>query len=148
VGLSLVKQGIQGAGVWYRVETYTNQGPDTQCVLSFGWGHIENKCSSKHKWGICAGHHRTSDNKCNVVGCTAKQGSLRGHTGEVPQLQRILYRVQRQVREEGRHQSGEAEAKNKASRRSVHECSSGHANRPELTGAWPLAPGGGGRRRR
>jgi len=39
-------------------------------------------CSSKPKCGYCSGHHRTSDHKCNVVGCIAKQGSLCGHTLE------------------------------------------------------------------
>jgi len=36
----------------------------------------------KPKCGYCSGHHRTSDHKCNVVGCTAKQGSLCRHTLE------------------------------------------------------------------
>jgi len=49
---------------------------------SCGWGHIENKCGSKPKCGSCSGHHQTSDHKCNVVGCIAKQGSLCGHTLE------------------------------------------------------------------
>jgi len=38
-----------------------------------GWGHTESKCSSKPKCGYCSGAHWTSDPKCNVVGCTAKQ---------------------------------------------------------------------------
>jgi len=78
----LVKKGIKAAGVWYRVEAYTNEGPDSRCELCCGWGHIENKCSNKPTCGDCSGHHRTSDHKCNVVGCTAKQGSLCGHTLE------------------------------------------------------------------
>jgi hypothetical protein len=82
VAQSLVKKGIKAAGVWYRVETYMNEGPDSRCELCCGWGHIENKCGSKPKCGYCSGHHRTSDHKCNVVGCTAKQGSLCGHTLE------------------------------------------------------------------
>jgi hypothetical protein len=82
VAQRLVKMGIKAAGVWYRVETYTNAGPDSRCELCCGWGHIENKCSSKPTCGYCSGHHRTSDHSCNVVGCTAKQGSLCGHTME------------------------------------------------------------------
>ena len=82
VAQSLLKKGIKAAGVWYRVETYTNEGPDSRCELCCGWGHIENKCGSEPKCGYCSGHHRTSDHKCNVVGCTAKQGSLCGHTLE------------------------------------------------------------------
>jgi hypothetical protein len=78
----LVKNGIKAAGVWYRVETYTNAGPDSRCELCCGWGHIENKCSNKPTCGYCSGHHRTGDHKCNVVGCTAKQGSLCSHTLE------------------------------------------------------------------
>jgi len=82
VAQSLVKKDIKPAGVWYRVETYTNEGPDSRCELCCGWGLIENKCGSKPKRGYCSGHHRTSDHKCNVVGCTAKQASLCGHTLE------------------------------------------------------------------
>ena len=79
---SLVKKGNKDAGVWYRVETYTNEGPDSRCELCCRWGHIANKCGSKPKCGYCPGHHWTSDHKCNVVGCTAMQGSLCGHTLE------------------------------------------------------------------
>jgi hypothetical protein len=61
---------------------YTNDGPDTRCVLCCGRGHIENKCGSKPKCGYCSGHHWTGNHKCNVVGFTAKQGSLCGHTLE------------------------------------------------------------------
>ena len=82
VAQSLVKKAIKAAGVWYRVETYTNEGPDSRYELCCGWGHIENKCGSMPKCGYCSGHHRTSDYKCNLVGCTAKQGSLCGHTLE------------------------------------------------------------------
>jgi hypothetical protein len=73
---SLIKKGIKAAGVWYRVEAFTNVGPDSRCEHCCGWGHIENKCGSKPKCGYCSGNHRTSDHKCNVVGCMAKQGSL------------------------------------------------------------------------
>ena len=82
----LAKKGIKAAGVWYQVETYTNAGPESRCELCCGWGHIEIKChSNKPTCGYCSGHRRTSDHKCNVVGCTAKQGSLCGHTlGKCP----------------------------------------------------------------
>jgi len=79
VAQRVVKKDIKVAGVWYHVETYTNEGPGSRCELCRGWGHIENKCGSKAKCGSCSGHHRTSDHKCNVVGCTAMQGSLWGH---------------------------------------------------------------------
>ena len=82
VAQSLVKTGIKAAGVWYQVETYTSEGPDSRCDLCCGWGHIENKCGSKPKCGYCSGHHRTNNHKCNVVGRTAKQESLCGHTLE------------------------------------------------------------------
>jgi len=49
VALSLVKTGIKEVGVWYRVETYMNEGPDSRCELCCGWGHIKNKCGSKPK---------------------------------------------------------------------------------------------------
>jgi hypothetical protein len=75
----VIKKGIKAAGVWNRVEAFTNVGPDCRCELCCGWGHIENKCGSKPKCGYCSGNHRTSDHKCNVVGCMAKQGSLCGH---------------------------------------------------------------------
>jgi len=79
---SLIKKGIKGAGMWYRVEAFTNAGPDRRCELCCGWGHIENKCGNRPKCCYCSGNHRTSDHKCNVVGCMAKQGSLCGHTLE------------------------------------------------------------------
>jgi hypothetical protein len=79
---SLIKKGIKAAGVWYRVEAFMNAGPDSRCEHCCGWGHIDNKCGSKPKCGYCSGNHRTSDHKCNVVGCMAKQGSLCGHTLE------------------------------------------------------------------
>ena len=41
---NLVKKGIKVVGVWYRVETYTNERPDSRCHLRCAWGHIENKC--------------------------------------------------------------------------------------------------------
>jgi hypothetical protein len=82
VAQSRVKKGIKAAGVWYRVEPYMNEGPDCRCQLCCGSGLIENKCGSNPKCGYCSGHHRTSDHKCNVVGCTGKQGSLCGHTLE------------------------------------------------------------------
>jgi hypothetical protein len=79
VAKTLIKKGIKAAGVWYRVEAFTNAAPDSRCELCCGWGHIENKCSNKPKCGYCSGSHRTSDHKCNLVGCAVKQGSLCGH---------------------------------------------------------------------
>jgi hypothetical protein len=76
---SLIKKGIKAAGVWYRVEAFTNAGPDSRCELCCRWGHMENKCGSKPKCSYCSGNYRASDHKCNVVGCKAKQGSLCGH---------------------------------------------------------------------
>jgi hypothetical protein len=78
----LGKKGIKTAGVWYRIEIYTNADPDSRCELCWGWGHIENKSSREPLCGYCSGHHRTSDHSCNVVGCMAKLRSLCGHTME------------------------------------------------------------------
>jgi hypothetical protein len=78
----LVKEGIKVAGVWYRVEPFTHSGPEGRGEHGCRWGHIESKCSGKPGCGYCSGPHRTSDHKCNVVGCTAKQGALCGHTQE------------------------------------------------------------------
>jgi len=63
MGQSIVKKGIKAAWVWYRVETYTNEGPDSRYELRCGWGHIKNKFGRKPKCGYCSGHHRTSDHK-------------------------------------------------------------------------------------
>jgi hypothetical protein len=82
VAKGLVKKVIKAAGVWYRVETYTKVGPESRCELCCGWGHIKNQCGSKPTCSYCSGHHRTSDHKGNMVRCTAKQGSLSGHTLE------------------------------------------------------------------
>ena len=77
-----MKNGIYAGGVGYRVETYTNLGPDRLCELGCGWDHIETKCGSKPTCGYCSGRHWTSDHKCTVVGCTVKQGSHCGQTLE------------------------------------------------------------------
>jgi len=37
---SLIKKGSKAAGVWYRVEAFTNAGPDSWSELCCGWGHI------------------------------------------------------------------------------------------------------------
>jgi len=82
VAQGLIEKGIKVTGVWYRVEPYTNTGLDSRCELCCGWGHIENKFSNKPTCGYCSGHHRRSDHKGNVVGCTVKQGSLCSHSLE------------------------------------------------------------------
>ena len=76
---SLVKEVIKEAGVWYRVEPYTNVGPNSTCKLCCGRGLIKNKCGSNPTCGDCSRHHRTSDHKCNMLACMAKQESLCGH---------------------------------------------------------------------
>jgi len=82
VAQCVIKKGINAAGVWYRLEAFTHVGLNSRCELCCRWGHIENKCGSKPMFSYCSGHHWKSDHKCNVVGCTAKQGSLCGHTLE------------------------------------------------------------------
>ena len=82
VAQKIIKKCIKAAGMWYRVEAFTNAGPDSRCNLCCGWGHIDNKCGNERKFGYCTGNHRTSDRMCKVVGCRAKQGSLCGHTLE------------------------------------------------------------------
>jgi hypothetical protein len=79
VAQSLVKKGIKAVGLCYQVETYMNEGHDSRRKLRCGRGDIVNKCGRMQKCGYCSGHHWTSDHKCSVVGCTAKQGSLCGH---------------------------------------------------------------------
>jgi hypothetical protein len=77
---SIVKKGIKVAGVWYRIEKYRNERPDSRGELCSRWGQIENMCGSMPRCDYCSGHHQTSEHKCNVVGCTAKHGSIWGHT--------------------------------------------------------------------
>jgi len=72
----------EGGGMWYRVELYPNEGPDCRCELFCGWGHIENKCGSKHACRNCSAHYRISEHKCNVMGSNATQQLLCGHTPE------------------------------------------------------------------
>jgi hypothetical protein len=79
---SLIKKGIKAAELLDHVAAFTNAGRDSRCELCCGLAHIENKCGKKTKCGYCSGNHRTSDHKCNVVGCMARQGSLCGHTLE------------------------------------------------------------------
>jgi hypothetical protein len=74
----VAKKDIKAAAVLYQVQTYTNEERDSRCELCCGWGHIENKSSSKPRCAYCSGHDRKSDHKCNMVGFTAEQGSLEG----------------------------------------------------------------------
>jgi len=80
---SFVMKDIKAAGVWYQVETYTNEGHVSRCELCCGRGNIKTQCGSKPKGCYCSGYHWTSDHKCNAVGCTAMQGSLCGHMLEM-----------------------------------------------------------------
>jgi len=82
VAQSLDKKGIKAAGVWYRGEVFIDAGADGICELCCQGGYIENKCDNKPRCGYYSGNHRTSDHRSNVLGCTAKQGSLCGHTPE------------------------------------------------------------------
>jgi hypothetical protein len=82
VARRLVKEVIKAAGVWYRVEPFTTAGPYSRCEHCCGWGHMASKCSGKPPCGYSSGPHRTSDHKCNVMGCTATLGALSGHTQE------------------------------------------------------------------
>jgi hypothetical protein len=67
---------INVAGVWYGVVLYINVGRDSRCELCHGRGHIERKCANKPTFAYSSGYHRASHQKCNVAGCTEKQGSL------------------------------------------------------------------------
>jgi len=82
VAQRLVFEGINAAGVWYRVEPFTNVGPDSWCEDCWSWGHIESECRGIPACVYWSGPQRTSTDRCNVVGCSAKQGSLCGHTQE------------------------------------------------------------------
>jgi len=82
VANGLYRRGIKAVGVWYPVEACPKVPPDRGCELSGGWGQIESMCGSKPTSGNCPGHHRTSNHKCNLVGCSMKQGALCGHTLE------------------------------------------------------------------
>jgi hypothetical protein len=80
VAMGMEKKGIKAAGGWYRVETYTNTGPVNTSEPSCGCGHIKNKGGTKPTCGYSSSHHWARDHKCNIVGSTAKQGLLCGHT--------------------------------------------------------------------
>jgi hypothetical protein len=53
VAQSINKKGIKASRVWYRVETYTNTGPDSRWEVRCGWGHPQNKCGSRPNYGYC-----------------------------------------------------------------------------------------------
>jgi len=55
VAQRLVSKGVSAAGVRYKVEPYTNAGPDSLCELCCWWGHIESKCNHQLKCSYCAG---------------------------------------------------------------------------------------------
>jgi hypothetical protein len=81
----LIKGGINVAGEWYLVELFTNAGPDSRCEFFCRQGHIDNICGNKPKCGYCSGNHRTSDHKCNEVGCTANRDhSAATHSSSTP----------------------------------------------------------------
>ena len=79
----LVNNGGIAAGVRYKVKPYMNAGRDSFCVLSCERDHIESKCSHHQpKCGYCAGQHRLSGNRSNVVGCASKYPAVCGHMEE------------------------------------------------------------------
>lgn len=80
VAQRLIKEGIKEAAVWKQVEPFTNVRADSRCQHGRGWGHMESKCSGTLACGNCSRPHRTNTYQCNVVGCSAKQGSLCGPT--------------------------------------------------------------------
>jgi len=82
VARGLVKEGINAEGVLYRVAPFRNPGQDSRWEHCCRLGHIQTKSSGKPACCYSSGPHRTSDHKCNVVGCSAKQGALCGHTQE------------------------------------------------------------------
>jgi hypothetical protein len=78
-----VNKGVFAAGIRYKVEPYTNAGPDSLRELCCRWGHIESKCShNQPKCGCCAGPHRSSEHTCHVVGWASKQAAVCSHIQE------------------------------------------------------------------
>jgi len=83
VAQRLVNKGEIAAGVRYKVEQYTNAGPDSLCEFRCGWGHIGSKCSHHlPKCGYCTGPHRSSEHRFNVVRCALKQWGVYSLTQE------------------------------------------------------------------
>ena len=73
VAQSLANSGIIAAGERYKLESYSNAGPDSLGELRCGWGDIESKCSHHQmKCGNCAGPHKSSEHRCNVVRWASK----------------------------------------------------------------------------
>lgn len=69
VAQRLVRKGGPAAGVKYKVESYTNTGPDRLCELGWCWGHIESKFNHQPKCGYCTGPNRSDKHRFNVVRC-------------------------------------------------------------------------------
>jgi len=80
VAQRLVSKGVTAAGVRYKVQPYTNAGPESLCKLCCGWGHIESKRNHQPKCGYCAGPHRSDEHRCKVVRCGSKQGAVTART--------------------------------------------------------------------
>jgi len=76
----LIKGAIEAAGVWYPVEPITNACPESRYEHWCRWSNLETKCSGKPACSYNSGLHRTGTHKCSVVGCSANQGSLSGHS--------------------------------------------------------------------
>jgi hypothetical protein len=59
VAQRLMSKGVTAAGEQYKVEQYTNAGPDSLCKLCFQWGHIESMCNHQQMCSYCAKPHRS-----------------------------------------------------------------------------------------
>jgi len=83
VAPGIVNRGVMLAGVQYKVDPYTNAGPDSLFELCCGWGDIVSNCSQhRPNCGYFAGLHRWSEHRSNLVGCSSKPGAVCSHTQE------------------------------------------------------------------
>jgi predicted RNA-binding Zn-ribbon protein involved in translation (DUF1610 family) len=71
-GRGLLKE-IWVAGNRFQAKIFVPSKADSLCSICNIWGHAEFWCySRKLVYGICAGEHRTTEHKCEVVTCSAQ----------------------------------------------------------------------------
>jgi predicted RNA-binding Zn-ribbon protein involved in translation (DUF1610 family) len=83
-GLGLLKE-IWVVGNRFQAELYVASKADSLCSICSMWGHSEFRCHSRMPaCGICAGGHKTTEHKCEVVTCGRQARACEHSTVKCP----------------------------------------------------------------
>ena len=100
VAQRLVSEGVPAAGVRYKVELYTNAGPDSLCELCCGWGQIKHVQPPTEvrllRLTAPIGRAQVQGSRMRVGARSIVQPQAR----KTPELHGKSHRIQRKVREE------------------------------------------------